>query len=571
MSGALDEQAFRAFLQRRTGFEIPDDRWRFLAPRFLSRLAERGFDDVAAYLRYLDEHHRGRTELEEIFNILTVRKTSFFRNPASYAALEQHVLPRLLEGRPAGLPLSVWSAGCASGEEPYSIAMVCEGVLGPLQRSHYVLGTDIVREALNTAEQASYPEVDLAPIPPEYRRFVRLQGGRGSIDPELRQRVDFAIHNLVHDPAPRSATGQWDIVYCRNVLIYFGAEQCRELLRRFTALLAPGGILFLGHAEVFMDLEQDYEVVFWGDTFYYRKRVDPRLEPLRAARPATPIDRTHAAPSSHWRAVPGPDLATRVVRRPSAPPPPPDLAATTTRLGLPASPEPDVARDGPPTRAMLRPTDEGAWERRRQDAPTETLRLRRESPTELRRRVDLDTRSRARLLGEGGTLLPTDQVLQAEHHLQQGDLEAAARTLRAAISRAPRWARPRVVLALVYDRQGQVEDAVRQLETATEVEPLEVRAYFLLGDIHLRKGDLDRAEAALRRALYIEPDHALARHALARVYRQTGRNDRAQRELRNALRSLEQLDPIRVRTLLDRPAAEIAQRCRAELAELERG
>ena len=98
------EAAFRAFLQRRTGFVMPEDRWRFLAPRFLSRLADRGFAGVEPFVRYLEHDPRGRTELEEIFNVLTVRKTSFFRNPGCFLALERDILPRLVAGRHLPVP-----------------------------------------------------------------------------------------------------------------------------------------------------------------------------------------------------------------------------------------------------------------------------------------------------------------------------------------------------------------------------------------------------------------------------------------------------------------------------------
>jgi chemotaxis methyl-accepting protein methylase len=137
-------EALRDFLQRETGFLIPAGRWAFLAPRFLARLEGRGFTTIHDYLRYLKGDPRGRTELEELLVLLTVRKTSFFRNPASYLALTHEVLPRLARGRSPGTPVCLWSAGCSTGEEPYSLAMVARDVLSPLGHSSYVLATDIV-------------------------------------------------------------------------------------------------------------------------------------------------------------------------------------------------------------------------------------------------------------------------------------------------------------------------------------------------------------------------------------------------------------------------------------------
>ena len=173
-----DEQLLRSFLERSTGFSIPADRWTFLATTFLERISQRGFRDVEAYLDYLRHDPLGRNELEELFGLLTVRTTSFFRNPSSYDAFAQEVLPSLVrEGHP-GQPLSIWSAGCSTGEEPYSIAMVADAALTPAGRDYYVLATDIVKEALERARLGVYRDSVASGIPPEYRHCVELVGGK---------------------------------------------------------------------------------------------------------------------------------------------------------------------------------------------------------------------------------------------------------------------------------------------------------------------------------------------------------------------------------------------------------
>ncbi len=541
-----DERGFRRFLERATGFVIPEDRWRFLAPRFLDRLEGRGFADVGQYIDYLERDPLGRTELEEIFAVLTVRKTSFFRNPASLDALGKEVLPALARSGASSFPVSIWSAGCSTGEEPYSIAMVADTALTPLERSYYVLATDIVKEALATAREGVYPDASLGGVPPEYRHYLDAKGGRVRIREPLRSSVEFAEHNLVHQVLPRSAVGPWDIIFCRNVFIYFGIAQAREVLRRFTNILAPGGALFLGHAEVFPEIERDYEVVFWGDTFYYRKRVDPRVAPVRA--PAAPIARRPASPP----ALSSDQQETRVMRRPTFAPQEP-TPARPMRLVRPPPAERTTFSD---------PVSDTAFRLRRGDADTPTRAFRRgDTP----RRID--TRSLPRFREQPA--LPRDLVAQAERRILSGDLDAAGRNLRAAISRAPRWARPRILLAEVYLQKGELSYATRQLETAVEVEPLDARAHHLLGMVRTRQGEHGRAEVSFRRALYLEPDFVDARYALAQCYRAQGQTDRACRELRNAIRTVRRGATRDLNRSGERLSAEaFVQQCEREIGTL---
>lgn len=583
------EEAFRAFLQRRTGFVMPEDRWRFLAPRFLARLGDRGFADVLAFVRYLEHDPRGRTELEEIYNILTVRKTSFFRNPGTFTALGREVLPRLLSGRSSRLPISLWSAGCSTGEEAHSLAMVAEAALGPHEQPYHVLATDIVKEALARGRQASYPEAALQEVPAAYRGYLQRSSGHVTVDERVRRHVEFAVHNLVNDAAPRPATGAWDVIFCRNVLIYFSLEQAREIIERFARVLAPGGALFLGSAEVFFDMEPEYEVVFSGDTFFYRRRA-ARPHPASAQTPlpieaptpaplearADPEPATHAAPRwSETRSAPRSSSEIRAASRPSSEASAAPRSSSETRSAPRPSAEtrsaPRPSASDTPTRTVRRPPsrgprgESGRWRRPSDaarpardawavhDAPTARIQGGTgDTPTRAFSRgwpaagpgpddgpdgpdgpVD-ETRADLRLVGA----LPLDQVLEAERRLEADDREGAARVLRGAITRAPRWARPRVLLARVYLLSGQVDHAARQLETAAEVEPLDPRAHFLLGKLRAEQGDGPRAEEAFRRALYVEPDFVAARVGLARVYEQAGRTDRACKELRTVLRAL---------------------------------
>jgi tetratricopeptide (TPR) repeat protein len=165
--------------------------------------------------------------------------------------------------------------------------------------------------------------------------------------------------------------------------------------------------------------------------------------------------------------------------------------------------------------------------------------------------------------------LPHDQVLEAERRMEADDRDGAARALAGAITRAPRWARPRVLLARLFLRQGEVDFAVRQLEAAAEVEPLDPRAHYLLGKVRADQKDAARAEESFRRALYLEPDFVVARWGLARVYEQAGRADRACKELRTILRALRSLQGRLSSDALDGFAPdELRVKCESAIASL---
>lgn len=468
----------------------------------------------------------GRNELEELFGLLTVRTTSFFRNPASYDALAQEVLPTLARGSNASHPISIWSAGCSTGEEPHSIAMVAEATLGNLGRDYYVLATDIVKEALDRARRGIYRDSVASGIPPDYRHFVELVGGRAKISEPVRKRIEFLEHNLVHDRLPRSALGSWDVIFCRNVFIYFSQEQSLEIVRRFHQALTPGGVLFLGHAEVFPGLERHFDVVFWGDTYYYRKRPDPRVAPVRA--PTAPVSR------------PVPRPIPRTIRREETPTQP------RVRRPLPAD-------EATVTRTFRRPAPRAQLPQ--SSSETRSWRSGTETPTRAFRR-------------EAEPKRPYTLVARAEAEQGAGDEEGAARSLRAAISSAPRWAIPRIALAKIHERRGQLSQAAAELQTAVEVEPLSTDAHVALGRIRRSQGEFARAEVSLRRALYLDPDRVEARYDLAQVFLDLGRKDRACRELRNVIRSLRGLDGQAPRLSKGQSARELLKTCRLQILDM---
>jgi chemotaxis protein methyltransferase CheR len=242
-----------AIVEERTGVTVSEAKRGVVAVRLAARLRQLRVPSIDAYCRLVE---RGDTELHHVIDLVTTRETSFFRHSHHFAYLENHLLPQWRSEAASGLrphEVRAWSAGCSTGEEPYSIAMVLRGGLPAMAGwSAQVLATDISDAALDAAKSAMFARDRGWQIPDDYRRlYTREQtiGGRPvlRVDGEITRTVRFERVNLLDEiyPAPRD----FDLVFCRNVLIYFRPEERQAVVDRLVDHLAPGGHLILGQAE----------------------------------------------------------------------------------------------------------------------------------------------------------------------------------------------------------------------------------------------------------------------------------------------------------------------------------
>ena len=196
-----------------------------------------------------------RTEAVHLIDAVTTNKTDFFREPEHFRILVQKVLPTLLADRHAGgqAQVKLWSAACSTGAEAYTLAMVLADWREQRRGLRFsILGTDLSTEVLNVAQRAVYPEAMVAVVPPEVRhRYLLRSRDRGRqlvrIVPELRAWAKFARLNLMDPDYP--VDRDFDVIFCRNVLIYFDKPTQHAVLQRLCQHLRPGGFLFLGHSE----------------------------------------------------------------------------------------------------------------------------------------------------------------------------------------------------------------------------------------------------------------------------------------------------------------------------------
>ncbi len=233
-----------AKIARERGFECASYKEKCLRRRIAVRMRARGIHGYADYARLLDGDPR---EYDRLLDALTINVTKFFRNWETFAAIERQVVPALFaRDEPR---LRVWSAGCASGEEPYSLAILFHRwaiANGKRAERVTVLGTDIDRASLAAAECGEYAESAFADTPLELRQLYFGALPPFSVRPEIRSLVRFLSHDLLRHPAPARGL---HLITCRNVIIYFDRDTQEELFTRFHEALQPGGFLVLGKVE----------------------------------------------------------------------------------------------------------------------------------------------------------------------------------------------------------------------------------------------------------------------------------------------------------------------------------
>lgn len=269
---ALQDGDFRkiaSLVTATTGIVIDERKRAFIHGRLGRRLRALGLIDFSEYCRVLDGPD-GAAERHVLVNAITTNHTSFFREQHHFDYLAKIALPEIVKnGAEKQRRLRIWSAGCSSGEEPYTIAMtLCEAKV-PTAWDVKILATDLDTNVLASAGAGLYDEERAESIPPNFRqRYVAAQpDGRVSMNPVLRSMITFKQLNLLHD---WPMNGPFDVIFCRNVVIYFDKPTQRRLFSRYADLLKPDGWLIVGHSESLQHLSDRFDLV--GRTIYRRTK-----------------------------------------------------------------------------------------------------------------------------------------------------------------------------------------------------------------------------------------------------------------------------------------------------------
>ncbi|MBO7744096.1 protein-glutamate O-methyltransferase CheR [Paenibacillus sp. MWE-103] len=260
----MEDKDFSLFIERikgKTAIDLSLYKEAQMKRRLTTLRQKYGFETFETYYRELE---RDGKLMDEFLDRMTINVSEFWRNPGRWEAMERKFLPELLK---QGGRVKIWSAACSTGEEPYTLSMIVHA-LGAQDRVS-ILATDLDGAVLQKAVQGVYPERSVRDVPHAYRSDYFVPHGRGevAVADKLKTIVAFKRQNLLNDPFD----GGFDIIVCRNVMIYFTEEAKHGLYRKFSRALKPGGLLFVGSTEQIFSPGQ-YELES-AETFFYRRRA----------------------------------------------------------------------------------------------------------------------------------------------------------------------------------------------------------------------------------------------------------------------------------------------------------
>ncbi|MEK6372913.1 MAG: protein-glutamate O-methyltransferase CheR [Acidobacteriota bacterium] len=270
----LPDDVFRLLrdaIYKRTGMWFADSSKYLLQKRLSPRARELNFDSFQKYYYFLQYDPRAENEFDQIYDLVTTNETYFFREPAQLAAFTEEIVPDILS-RKQVRKIRIWSAGCSSGEEPYSIAMLLE------ERGLYshalfeIFASDINQAVLAKARRGLYRENAFRATDPTVREkyFGRDPDGSWRINDEIRNRISFGRLNLYDEPRV-SLLGHVDIIFCRNVIIYFDDASKKIVVSNFYNRLVEGGYLLLGHSESLISLSTQFKLRHLKNDMVYQK------------------------------------------------------------------------------------------------------------------------------------------------------------------------------------------------------------------------------------------------------------------------------------------------------------
>lgn len=476
-----DFERFRDYITTHAGIFLEANKSDALRISLLARSCQRGCGDLDSYYHVLTSDDE---EFNELLNLVTINETSFFRFPAQFEALRTRVVADILKTKPkASRAFRAWSAGCSTGEEPYSIAMtLLDSDLGAAGYRIEVLGTDVSTQALDKGRDAVYPARAVDGLDQRVlERFFEPNHRGLRVVRNVRSRVDLGYHNLVKEPYPLSLLGNWDVIFCRNVTIYFRTESTRRVVNNFYESLNPGGYLFIGHSETLTAVSDRFEPIELDGLFVYRKPVEQRsftLGMLVGSRGAqatgedTGDDRTGGAAVAEGQS--------------------PLSTSGSTGSGT-------RSEDGT---AAVGATGAGVGVEREED------------------------------------VLVRELLAQAHRALDEGSPSRALEIAREALRSDSKNVDAYLICAYAHADEGNYTSAVVECHHALAIDPLGAAARYILGVIYQRLDEPSRAIDEFRRTLYVDSNFVLAHFGLANLYRARGAFSDAAREYESTLRSV---------------------------------
>ena len=269
MDGLLNDtqfEQFRSIIYNESGIHFSESNRAILESRLRERLKAADISEVASYYSLIKSDEG---ELKVLLDSVTTNLTRFFRNQAHFQSFEYYVIPRIVEQKKeqGSKQIRIWSAGCSTGEEPYSIAILLSEILPP-GFTVEITASDLSLKSLMTAKEGYYPETRVNDVPAKYltKYFEKVSGGYRVLD-SVKKLITFDYHNLKFDSGKQNL----DIIFCRNVIIYFDEAAQKAAIEKFWNSMAPDSYLFIGHSESLFGMKTRFEFVKTDWATLYRK------------------------------------------------------------------------------------------------------------------------------------------------------------------------------------------------------------------------------------------------------------------------------------------------------------
>ena len=478
-------ERFQNLILQRTGMSFGIKRRNALGRGITKLCAIANQNDLERYFQILEATETDSPMWDALIEELTVGETYFFRDESQIRALREHLLPQIIAAHKHDRRIRIWSAGCASGEEPYTLSMLLAELIPDIDQWNIcILGTDINKAVLKKGRTAFYRPWSFRQTDPVFKsRYFTPKGEEYEVNPRVRKNVRFQYLNLNEPvyPSLLTNTNAMDLILCRNVAIYYSEGVISEVVGRFHQCLLPGGWLMMGAAETSVPVFDQYAYHIFSGGTVYRKLNDPGAVP----------ERFHCRPEAAPAASEPIRLKERAVfsdPREDCPPVIRDVPFVET-VGTPAA-VPDVLSKDPTSATDFR--EHGS---------------------------DLIRRKR---------------------------YEEAMDVFLRCIAENPRDSECLYQLGRINANIGRMEAARSFCEQAIEINPLKADIHYTLALIHQESGDNKEATECLKRALFLEPNFALAHFTMAILSRQSDQKEKSERHRQQAIALATAMAPERV-------------------------
>ncbi len=475
-------QRFENLIRARSGLSMREQEAPLLQKTLAQRTQALRFGAPEQYLDFLaSKSAEAQSEWDGLFVLLTNQETYFFRDAGQLNVIRERILPALIARNRQNRTLRIWSAGCSTGEEVYSLAMMLDELL-PMRDDWKVvlLGTDLSAKALGKARAGIYGDWSFRMMDADKQnRYFVARGNQWEVKPQLRQNVIFALGNLLLDEFPSRATEmhEIDLIVCRNVFIYFAREAISQVLRKFNATLRPEGYLVTGHSELHGAAIGDFQVQAFPQSVVYQRPAENSANTPRRSASATNLSALQNATRPHVGSA---------TRKPTAGLTQPESKSTTET-------RPITSRPVVPRPVVPRP-----------------------------------------VVPESLVSTPEEVTKQAIALIRAGNPNEAVKMLQLLLESQPRNLAALCLLAQVNANRGRLEEAEMFCQRAIEVAAFAPLPYQLLARIAAERGDNETAKTLLKKVTYLNPESVMGYLELSAIYEREGDATRASQMQRAA-------------------------------------